>query len=178
MKLAEKFNKPVITLIDTPGAHPGIESQTLGAGEAIARNIFEMIRLQVPVICAIIGEGGSGGALGIGVGDRLLMLEHTWYSVASPESCSAILWHTWDKKEQAAEQLHLTAKEMLGFGLVDEIVPEPDGAAHWDHRMAAANLKVRLAACLEEVKQTDCRQRIDARISKLEGMGFWDEHPF
>ena len=175
MKLAEKFNKPVITLIDTPGAHPGIESQTLGGGEAIARNIYEMIRLQVPVVCAIIGEGGSGGALGIGVGDRMLMLEHTWYSVASPESCSAILWHTWDQKEQAAEQLHLTAKEMLGFGLVDEIVPEPDGAAHWDYRRAAALLKTRLAAQLDLLHTSGVQERIDARIRKFEGMGFWDE---
>ncbi|MET0637412.1 MAG: acetyl-CoA carboxylase carboxyltransferase subunit alpha [Chitinophagaceae bacterium] len=174
MKLAEKFNKPIITLIDTPGAHPGIESQTLGGGEAIARNIYEMVRLEVPVICAIIGEGGSGGALGIGVGDRVLMLEHTWYSVASPESCSAILWHTWDQKENAAKQLHLTAKDMLGFGLVDEIVGEPDGGAHWDYRQAAVKLKVRLMVHLDELKGMDSKERVRDRIKKFSGMGFWD----
>src|SRR6202000_84128 len=130
MKLAEKFNKPVITLVDTPGAFPGLEAEERGQGEAIARNIYEMIRLKVPVICIIIGEGASGGALGIGVGDKILMMENTWYTVISPENCSTILWRSWEKKEIAAEQLHLTSTDMKGFGLVDEIVPEPVGGAH------------------------------------------------
>lgn len=125
MKLAEKFNKPIITLIDTPGAYPGLEAEERGQGEAIARNIFEMIRLKVPVICVIIGEGASGGALGIGVGDKVFMLENTWYTVISPESCSSILWRTWDKKEVAAEQLKLTGDDMLKFGLVDGVIPKP-----------------------------------------------------
>src|SRR5919106_255315 len=125
MKIAEKFNKPVITLIDTPGAYPGLEAEERGQGEAIARNIYEMIRLKVPIICVIIGEGASGGALGIGVGDRVYMMENTWYTVISPESCSSILWRSWDKKEVAAEQLRLTADDMLKFGLVEGIIPEP-----------------------------------------------------
>ena len=133
IKLAEKFNKPVVTLIDTPGAYPGLEAEERGQGEAIARNIFEMIRLRVPVICVIIGEGASGGALGIGVGDRVYMMENTWYTVISPESCSSILWRSWDKKETAAEQLRLTPDDMLKFGLVDGIIPEPIGGAHWDY---------------------------------------------
>ena len=141
MKLAEKFNKPVICVIDTPGAFPGLEAEERGQGEAIARNIYEMIRLKVPVIIVIIGEGASGGALGIGVGDRVLMMENTWYTVISPESCSSILWRSWDKKETAAEQLRLTASDMKGFGLVDEIVPEPMGGAHWDYTAAAELLK-------------------------------------
>ena len=141
MKLAEKFNKPVITLIDTPGAYPGLEAEERGQGEAIARNIYEMIRLKVPVICVIIGEGASGGALGIGVGDKVFMMENTWYTVISPESCSSILWRSWDKKEVAAEQLRLTADKMLGFGLIDGIIPEPPGGAHWDYNEAAQILK-------------------------------------
>src|SRR3954454_16265777 len=152
MKLAEKFNKPIITLIDTPGAYPGLEAEERGQGEAIARNIYEMIRLRVPVICVIIGEGASGGALGIGVGDRVYMMENTWYSVISPENCSSILWRSWDKKELAAEQLRLTAKDMKGFGLVDEIVPEPVGGAHWDYNEAAAILKKYILEAVEEVK--------------------------
>src|SRR3954467_8960410 len=151
MKLAEKFNKPVITLIDTPGAFPGLEAEERGQGEAIARNIYEMIRLRVPVICVIIGEGASGGALGIGVGDKILMMENTWYTVISPENCSAILWRSWDKKIVAAEQLRLTANDMKGFGLVDEIVPEPVGGAHWDYNEAAAILKKYILAALKEV---------------------------
>ncbi|MBA2760492.1 MAG: acetyl-CoA carboxylase carboxyltransferase subunit alpha, partial [Segetibacter sp.] len=133
MRLAEKFNKPIITLIDTPGAYPGLEAEERGQGEAIARNIYEMLRLKVPVICVIIGEGASGGALGIGVGDKVLMMENTWYSVISPESCSSILWRSWDKKEIAAEQLKLTAEDMLQFELIDGIIPEPIGGAHWDY---------------------------------------------
>src|SRR6476660_2996166 len=141
MKLAEKFNKPIITLIDTPGAYPGLEAEERGQGEAIARNIYEMIRLRVPVIVVIIGEGASGGALGIGVGDRVYMMENTWYTVISPESCSSILWRSWDKKEIAAEQLKLTADNMKDFGLVDGIIPEPAGGAHWDYMEAAQILK-------------------------------------
>jgi len=141
MRLAEKFNKPIITLIDTPGAYPGLEAEERGQGEAIARNIYEMIRLKVPVICVIIGEGASGGALGIGVGDKVFMLENTWYTVISPESCSSILWRTWDKKETAADQLKLTGEDMLQFGLVDGVIPEPLGGSHWDYDGAAQILK-------------------------------------
>ena len=175
MKLAEKFNKPIITLIDTPGAYPGLDSQTLGSGEAIARNIYEMMRLKVPVISAVIGEGGSGGALGIGVSDRIMMLEHTWYSVASPESCSAILWHSWDHKEQAAKELHLTAPEMLRLKLIDEIVAEPAGGAHWDHRLIGASLKDCLRKHLIAVQQMNPEERIAERIRKYSAMGFWEE---
>ena len=153
MKLAEKFDKPVITLIDTPGAYPGLEAEERGQGEAIARNIYEMIRLRVPVICVIIGEGASGGALGIGVGDRVLMMENTWYTVISPESCSSILWRSWDKKEIAAEQLKLTADDMLKFGLVEGIIPEPLGGAHWDYDEAATILKNYLSPVLKELKK-------------------------
>jgi len=175
MKLAEKFNKPIITLIDTPGAYPGLEAEERGQGEAIARNIYEMIRLRVPVICVIIGEGASGGALGIGVGDRVYMMENTWYSVISPESCSSILWRSWDKKEVAAEQLHLTADEMYGFGLVDGIIPEPDGGAHWDYDLSAEILKKHLIPVLNELKQMNPDERINKRIEKFGKMGFWDE---
>ena len=152
MKLAEKFNKPVITLIDTPGAFPGLEAEERGQGEAIARNIYEMIRLKVPVICVIIGEGASGGALGIGVGDRVFMMENTWYTVISPESCSSILWRSWDKKEVAAEQLRLTADNMLKFGLIDGIIPEPDGGAHWDYNQSAEILKNYLVPVTKRIK--------------------------
>jgi acetyl-CoA carboxylase carboxyl transferase subunit alpha len=175
MKLAEKFNKPIICLIDTPGAFPGLEAEERGQGEAIARNIYEMIRLKVPVIIAIIGEGASGGALGIGVGDRVLMMENTWYTVISPESCSSILWRSWDKKETAAEQLRLTATDMKGFGLVDEIVPEPLGGAHWDYQEAASLLKACLLSNLAMVKDIDPAQRIQMRIEKYGKMGFWEE---
>jgi len=177
MKLAEKFNKPVITLIDTPGAYPGLEAEERGQGEAIARNIYEMIRLKVPVICVIIGEGASGGALGIGVGDKVLMMENTWYTVISPESCSSILWRSWDKKEVAAEQLRLTAKDMNGFGLIDEIVPEPIGGAHWDYNEAANILKRYIIKSLEEIKQIPSDKRLQYRIEKFGKMGFWDEEP-
>ncbi|MDE3126160.1 MAG: acetyl-CoA carboxylase carboxyltransferase subunit alpha [Bacteroidota bacterium] len=177
MKLAEKFNKPVITFIDTPGAYPGLEAEERGQGEAIARNIYEMIRLKVPVICVIIGEGASGGALGIGVGDKILMMENTWYTVISPESCSSILWRSWDKKEVAAEQLRLTSLDMKGFGLVDEIVPEPIGGAHWDYNQAAALLKTSISNALALVKNIDPELRIQQRIEKFGKMGFWDELP-
>ena len=153
MKLAEKFNKPVITLIDTPGAFPGLEAEERGQGEAIARNIYEMIRLKVPVICVIIGEGASGGALGIGVGDKVFMMENTWYTVISPESCSSILWRSWDKKETAAEQLQLTADHMLRFGLVDGIIPEPLGGTHWNYDQAAMLLKKYIMPLFKELQQ-------------------------
>jgi acetyl-CoA carboxylase carboxyl transferase subunit alpha len=175
MKLAEKFNKPIVTLIDTPGAYPGLEAEERGQGEAIARNIYEMMRLKVPVVCVVIGEGASGGALGIGVGDRVYMMENTWYTVISPESCSSILWRSWDKKEVAAEQLRLTAEHMKGFGLVDDIIPEPAGGAHWDYDEAAQHLKNHLVKVLAELKEIPVEQRIQNRIAKFETMGFWEE---
>lgn len=175
MKLAEKFNKPIITLIDTPGAYPGLEAEERGQGEAIARNIYEMIRLKVPVVCVIIGEGASGGALGIGVGDKVLMLENSWYTVISPENCSSILWRSWAQKEIAAEQLKLTSDDMLRFGLVDGIIPEPLGGAHWDYDEAAANLKAYIKPVIQDLKKIDSEERIKQRIEKFNKMGFWDE---
>lgn len=175
MRLAEKFNKPVITLIDTPGAYPGLEAEERGQGEAIARNIYEMIRLKVPVICVIIGEGASGGALGIGVGDRVFMMENTWYTVISPESCSSILWRSWDKKEVAAEQLRLTPDKMLGFGLIDGIIPEPPGGAHWDYTEAAHILKEHLLTTLASIQDIPAEKRVSDRIAKFGKMGFWEE---
>jgi acetyl-CoA carboxylase carboxyl transferase subunit alpha len=175
MKLAEKFNKPIITLIDTPGAYPGLEAEERGQGEAIARNVYEMIRLKVPVICVIIGEGASGGALGISVGDRVFMMENTWYSVISPESCSSILWRSWDKKEVAAEQLKLTADHMLEFGLIEGIIPEPDGGAHWDYDESAKILKSHLLSVLKGLKNKTPEERIQQRIEKFGKMGFWEE---
>ncbi len=175
MKLAEKFNKPIITLIDTPGAYPGLEAEERGQGEAIARNIYEMIRLKVPVICVVIGEGASGGALGIGVGDRIFMMENTWYTVISPESCSSILWRSWDKKEIAADQLQLTANKMLGFGLIDGVIPEPSGGAHWNYDEAALNLKNYLKPIISELKTIASEERISQRIEKFGKMGFWSE---
>ncbi|MEO6404255.1 MAG: acetyl-CoA carboxylase carboxyltransferase subunit alpha [Ferruginibacter sp.] len=175
MKLAEKFDKPVITLIDTPGAYPGLEAEERGQGEAIARNIYEMIGLKVPVICVIIGEGASGGALGIGVGDKVVMMENTWYTVISPESCSSILWRSWDKKETAAEQLRLTGTDMLKFGLVDDVIPEPLGGAHWDYDEAASIVKNYLISTIQSLKKISPKERIDQRIEKFGRMGFWDE---
>jgi acetyl-CoA carboxylase carboxyl transferase subunit alpha len=175
MKLAEKFNKPIITLVDTPGAFPGIEAEERGQGEAIARNIFEMMRLKVPVICVIIGEGASGGALGIGVGDRVFMMENTWYTVISPESCSSILWRSWDMKEKAAEELKLTAEHMLKFGLVDGVIPEPLGGTHWDYNEAASILKSYLIPVIAELQKQSPQQRIDQRVEKFSKMGFWEE---
>lgn len=177
MKLAEKFDLPVITLIDTPGAYPGLEAEERGQGEAIARNIYEMISLKVPVICVIIGEGASGGALGIGVGDKVVMMENTWYTVISPESCSSILWRSWDKKETAAEQLRLTGTDMLKFGLVDDVIPEPLGGAHWDYNEAAQILKDYLLPVIKHLKTIPAEKRIEDRIAKFGRMGFWDETP-
>jgi acetyl-CoA carboxylase carboxyl transferase subunit alpha len=175
MKMAEKFNKPIITFIDTPGAFPGLEAEERGQGEAIARNLFEMVNLKVPVICIIIGEGASGGALGIGIGDRVVMLENTWYSVISPESCSSILWRTWDFKEKAAEELKLTPKHMKKFGLVDDIIPEPSGGAHSNPNEMAELLKEYIEKTLNELRPLDPQTRIDERIAKFSNMGFYDE---
>jgi acetyl-CoA carboxylase carboxyl transferase subunit alpha len=177
MRLAEKFNKPIIALVDTPGAFPGLEAEERGQGEAIARNIYEMIRLKVPVIVVIIGEGASGGALGIGVGDRVFMMENTWYTVISPESCSSILWRSWDKKELAAEQLRLTAIDMKEFGLVDDIIPEPLGGAHWDYDDSANILRSFLIPVIKELKQLSPEERVNQRIEKFGKMGFWEELP-
>ncbi|WP_394675905.1 acetyl-CoA carboxylase carboxyltransferase subunit alpha [uncultured Sphingobacterium sp.] len=171
MKMAEKFNKPVITLIDTMGAYPGLEAEERGQGEAIARNLMEMAVLKVPIICVVIGEGASGGALGIGVGNRVYMMEHTWYSVISPESCSSILWRSWDHKEKAAEALKLTSEDMLGNGLIDGIIPEPLGGAHQDPAAAAANLKSQLLKDLAELTAKDSDTLITERIDKFSKMG-------
>lgn len=171
MKMAEKFNKPVITLIDTMGAYPGLEAEERGQGEAIARNLMEMAVLKVPIICVVIGEGASGGALGIGVGNRVYMMEHTWYSVISPESCSSILWRSWDHKEKAAEALKLTSTDMLGNGLIDGIIPEPLGGAHQDPAKAAANLKEQLLKDLAELTAKDSDILIKERIDKFSNMG-------
>jgi len=175
MKMAEKFNKPIVTLIDTPGAFPGLEAEERGQGEAIARNLKEMFMLKVPIICIVIGEGASGGALGIAIGDRVLMLENTWYSVISPESCSSILWRSWDFKEQAAEALKLTAQDMQKFGLVDGIVKEPLGGAHVDPVGMAAKLKKVILENLEELLQIDTDERITIRIDKFCKMGVFNE---
>jgi len=171
MKMAEKFNIPIVTLIDTPGAFPGLEAEERGQAEAIARNLYEMMLLKVPVICVIIGEGASGGALGIGIGDKVLMLENTWYSVISPESCSSILWHNWDSKEQAAEQLQLTSKDMLAFHLVDGVIKEPLGGAHNDPLQMVVTLKEELKKYLNELHAIDTQKRIDLRIEKFTKMG-------
>lgn len=171
MKMAEKFNKPIVTFIDTPGAFPGLEAEERGQGEAIARNLKEMFMLKVPVICIIIGEGASGGALGIAIGDRVLMLENTWYSVISPESCSSILWRTWDYKEQAAEVLKLTAKDMLENKLIDGIVREPLGGAHTDVKKMADEIKRVILANFKELEKLAPRERINQRIDKFTAMG-------
>jgi len=177
MKMAEKFNRPIITMIDTPGAYPGLEAEERGQAEAIARNLFEMVNLKVPVICVIIGEGASGGALGIGIGDRVLMLENTWYTVISPENCSTILWRSWDYKVQAAEQLKLTSADMSKFGLVDGVVPEPLGGAHAKPEEMAETLKTYLQRALSELMPLDADTRIQQRIEKYSKMGFYDELP-
>lgn len=177
MKLAERFNFPIITLIDTPGAFPGLEAEERGQAEAIARNLFEMAQLRVPIVCAVIGEGASGGAIGIGLGDRVFMLENTWYSVISPESCSSILWRSWDNKEQAAEALKLTADHMLSFGLIDDIIKEPLGGAHTAPEEMAKTLKKHLKKAIAELQEMDPDQRIMARIDKYANMGVYDTIP-
>jgi len=175
MKMAEKFGKPIVTLIDTPGAFPGLEAEERGQGEAIAKNLREMFMLKVPVICIIIGEGASGGALGIGIGDRVLMLENSWYSVISPENCSTILWRSWDYKEQAAESLKLTALDMKGNGLVDGIIPEPLGGAHRDLKWMAAKVKETILSSLKELDKIKPEKRIEQRIEKFCSMGVVEE---
>ncbi|MCR9154401.1 MAG: acetyl-CoA carboxylase carboxyltransferase subunit alpha [Bacteroidetes bacterium] len=171
MRMAEKFNRPVVTLIDTPGAFPGLEAEERGQGEAIARNIFEMSKLKVPIICVVIGEGASGGALGIGVGDKVLMLENTWYSVISPESCSSILWRSWDYKQQAAEALKLTADDMLGNKLIDGIIKEPLGGAHTDPEAMFDILKSELLKHIAKLKELEVDKMIPKRMAKFEKMG-------
>ncbi len=171
MRMAEKFNKPIVTLIDTPGAFPGLEAEERGQGEAIARNIQEMFMLKVPVICIIIGEGASGGALGIAIGDKVLMLENAWYSVISPENCSTILWRTWDYKEQAADALKLTSKDMLQNKLVDGIIPEPLGGAHLDWDTMMLTLKNTILENIITLQKIPPRDRIDNRIEKFSSMG-------
>ena len=170
-KMAEKFNKPIVTLIDTPGAYPGFEAEERGQGEAIARNIKEMFMLKVPVICIIIGEGASGGAIGIAIGDKVLMLENSWYSVISPESCSSILWRSWDYKEQAAEALKLTATDMQGFGLIDGIIEEPLGGAHRDSDWMFNTVKDRILKESASLQQLSTEELINQRIDKFSNMG-------
>lgn len=171
MKLAEKFGRPVVTLLDTPGAYPGLEAEERGQAEAIARNLFEMARLRVPIVVVIIGEGASGGALGIGVGDRILMLENSWYSVISPESCSSILWRSWEFKEQAAEALQLTAEDLKKQGIIDVIVPEPPGGAHRNPEKMAAMLKEILLEELKPLVKLKPDKLIEKRIDKFSKMG-------
>lgn len=175
MKMAEKFGFPIITLIDTPGAYPGIEAEERGQAEAIARNLFEMAQLKVPIICYVIGEGASGGAIGIGVGDRVFMLENTWYSVISPESCSSILWRSWDYKEQAAEALKLTADHMLDFGLIDGVVKEPLGGAHSDREGMIRALKKHMKKELKVLMELSTEERIEQRIEKYTSIGKYTE---
>tara|TARA_B100001029_G_scaffold14431_1_gene9681 strand:- start:3327 stop:4274 length:948 start_codon:yes stop_codon:yes gene_type:complete len=171
MKMAEKFNKPIVCLIDTPGAYPGIEAEERGQAEAIARNIKEMTTLKVPVICIIIGEGASGGALGIGVGDKIFMMEFTWYSVISPESCSSILWRSWDYKEKAADALKLTSKDLLKQKIIDGIIKEPLGGAHNDPNKAAKMLKKKIVEELVALEKISPEKRINERINKFSSMG-------
>lgn len=175
MKMAEKFNIPVVTLIDTPGAYPGLEAEERGQGEAIARNILEMCRLKVPVICVIIGEGASGGALGIGVGDRVLMMENTWYSVISPESCSSILWKSWEYKEQAAEALKLTSADMKKLKLVDDIIPEPLGGAHYDKATTFKTVEQYIMKAFNELKDLSTEELVEQRMDKYSKMGEYKE---
>ncbi len=175
MKMAEKFNKPIVTFIDTPGAYPGIEGEERGQAEAIARNIRDMFMLKVPVICVIVGEGASGGAIGIGVGDRVFMLSNTWYSVISPESCSSILWRSWDYKETAAEALKLTADQMLSNGLIDGIIEEPIGGAHTEPEGMADLLKSKLIETLDTLEKQTADERIASRIDKFCKMGVVNE---
>ena len=173
MKLAEKFNKPIVTLIDTPGAFPGIEAEERGQGEAIAKNLKEMFTLKVPVICVVIGEGASGGALGIAIGDKVLMMENAWYSVISPENCSTILWRSWDYKEQAADVLKPTAKDMLKLKLIDGIIKEPLGGAHTNLQESAVFLKKALMSNLETLKKKSSQERIADRMDKFGSMGVY-----
>ena len=177
MKLAEKFRKPVVTLLDTPGAFPGIEAEERGQAEAIARNLFEMAKLEVPIVVVVIGEGASGGAIGIGLGDRILMLEHAWYSVISPESCSSILWRSWNFKEQAAEALKLTATDLLSEGIIDRIIPEPLGGAHRDTNVMFQTLKDILTGELKALLENERFEQgssLVRRTEKFGKMGVWE----
>ena len=175
MKIAEKFKKPIVTFIDTPGAYPGLEAEERGQAEAIARNIFEMSHLQVPIIVVIIGEGASGGALGIGVGDKMLMLENSWYSVISPESCSSILWRSWEYKEKAAEALKLTAPDLLRLKIIDKIIKEPFGGAHNSYEQTAEFVREALIEELEKLSKLSPQKLIEKRIENFSKMGFWEE---
>ncbi len=175
MKMAEKFNIPVLTFIDTPGAYPGLEAEERGQGEAIARNIFEMTRLRVPIICVIIGEGASGGALGIGVGDKVYMMENSWYSVISPENCSSILWRSWDHKEQAADALKLTSTDMEKHKLVDGVIPEPLGGAHYDRETAYKNVEDYIIKGYSEIIKLSTDKMIEKRMDKYCNMGVFKE---
>ena len=175
MKLAEKFHRPVFTLIDTPGAYPGIDAEERGQAEAIAYNLREMAKLRVPVIVAVTGEGGSGGALAIGMGDRVLMFENSIYSVISPESCSAILWRDQDHAQEAARALRLTAPDLLEFGLIDQIVPEPPGGAHMNHEEAGSLLEASLSDALHSVRDLTCEERIARRYEKFRKMGRFED---
>ena len=175
MKSAEKFGIPVVTLIDTPGAYPGLEAEERGQGEAIARNILEMTRLKVPIICVVIGEGASGGALGIGVGDKILMLENTWYSVISPENCSSILWRSWEFKEQAAEALKLTAKDGKRLKVIDEIIKEPLGGAHKDREATFLAVREAIAKSYDQFKNLSPKELVKQRMDKYSQMGVYKD---
>jgi acetyl-CoA carboxylase carboxyl transferase subunit alpha len=175
MKMAEKFNRPVVTLIDTPGAYPGLEAEERGQGEAIARNLIEMCQLKVPIICIIIGEGASGGALGIGIGDKIYMLENTWYSVISPESCSSILWRSWDFKKDAAKALKLTSVDMLSNKLIDSIIKEPLGGAHYNPEEIYKNVRKIILKEINNLSKMDPEKRINKRIDKFCSMGIFKE---
>ena len=171
MKSAEKFDLPIICLIDTPGAYPGLEAEERGQGEAIAKNLFEMFKLKTQIICIIIGEGASGGALGIGIGDRVMMLENTWYSVISPESCSSILWRSWDFKEQAAEALKLTPQDMKKNKLIDKIISEPIGGAHRNREKTFSNVKAAILQSFNELKDKKINELLSERMNKFTSMG-------
>ena len=175
MKMAEKFGVPVVTFIDTPGAYPGLEAEERGQGEAIARNLFEMVRLQVPIITIIVGEGASGGALGIGVGDRVYMLENTWYSVISPESCSSILWKSWEYKEKAADALKLTSSDMKRQKLVDDVIPEPLGGAHFDRETTFKTVTQYITKAYAGLKDLSTKELIAQRMDKYTSMGEYKE---
>ena len=175
MKMAEKFGIPVVTLIDTPGAYPGLEAEERGQGEAIARNILEMTRLKTPIICVVIGEGASGGALGIGVGDRILMLENAWYSVISPENCSSILWRSWEYKEQAAEALKLTAKDSKKLKVIDTIVKEPVGGAHYNREEAFKLVESSILKTFKDLKRLSLDKLVENRMEKYANMGDYKE---
>jgi len=173
MKMAEKFSIPVVTLLDTPGAYPGLEAEERGQGEAIARNIFEMTRLKTPIITIVIGEGASGGALGIGVGDKVYMMENTWYTVISPESCSSILWRSWEHKEEAAEALKLTAEDMKRQKLIDGIIKEPLGGAHYDRETAFKEVEKTIVAAFNELKDLSPKDLVHQRMDKYSKMGVY-----